>query len=237
MNIFKRLRDITVASMNEWLDQLEDPVTMLNQYLRDMEREISNAEVAIARQAAMEKKWKNLVREMEARVQKRERQAQLAVDMGDDHIAREAIADKQYCHVKMEEYQAEYEAAKEQKRSLQEQLQVLRDKYDELKSKKYALMARANVASAKKQMNIAMTTIDTDSAAKGFSRIEERVMMLEADADASHRLRSTYAQDKMDQRLAWNDQVEQELTMLKSAKHASSEKTENHDTTSSLSEQ
>lgn len=236
MSVLKRLRDIAVASMNDLLDQLEDPVAMLNQYVRDMESEISKAEVAIARQEMMEKKWKELEREMEARVQKRERQAQLAVDMGDDHIAREAIADKQYSQMKREEYQAQYEAAKAQKRSLQEQLQVLQDKYDELRSKKYAWMARANVASAKKQMNLAMTAIDTDSAAKGFSRIEERVMMLEADADATRRIRSTYAHDRIDQRLAWNGQVEEELAKFKSVRRASSEKGENGDASSSLSE-
>ena len=49
MSIFKRVRDITVASINEILDKVEDPVAMLNQYLRDMESEIQKAEVAVAR--------------------------------------------------------------------------------------------------------------------------------------------------------------------------------------------
>jgi len=150
MSIFKRVRDITVASINEILDKVEDPVAMLNQYLRDMESEIQKAEVAVARQDALEKKWKGLVEEMEDRAKKRDRQARLAVDVGDDRVARQALADKEYCQVKIGEYQAQYETAKEQKRSLSEQLQELKDKYYELRSKKYALVARANVASAKK---------------------------------------------------------------------------------------
>ena len=84
-------------------------------------------------------------------------------------VARQALADKEYCQVKIGEYQAQYETAKEQKRSLSEQLQELKDKYYELRSKKYALVARANVASAKKQMNVAISSIDTDSAARGFA--------------------------------------------------------------------
>ena len=41
MGIFKRMKDITKASLHEALDKLEDPVVMLNQYLRDMEQEIN----------------------------------------------------------------------------------------------------------------------------------------------------------------------------------------------------
>lgn len=236
MSIFKRFRDITVASINDVLDKVEDPVTMLNQYMRDMESEISKAEVAVARQDAMEKKWKGLVEAMEVRAKKRERQAQLAVDMGDDQVARQALADKEYCQVRIEEYQAQYETAKAQKQSLQAQLQELKDKYYELRSKKYTLVARANVASAKKQMNVAMSSIDTDSAAKGFARIEERVMMMESDAEASHRIRSTYSQDWLDQKLAWSDKVEQQLAKLKSEKQDSGNKAENNKESSSLSE-
>lgn len=232
MSVFKRFRDITAASFHDMLDKVEDPVAMLNQYMRDMESEISKAEVAVARQDAMEKKWKGMVEEMEVRVDKRTRQAQLAVDMGDDQVARQALSDKEYCQVKIGEYRSQYETATEQKRVLREQLQQLKDKYYELRSKKFTLIARANVASAKKQMNVAMATIDTDSAAKGFQRIEERVMMMEADADASHRIRATYSQDWLDQKFVTNDKVEQELAELKATKHVSTDKT---DETASLS--
>ncbi len=232
MSIFKRVRDITVASINEILDKVEDPVAMLNQYLRDMESEIQKAEVAVARQDALEKKWKGLVEEMEDRAKKRDRQARLAVDVGDDRVARQALADKEYCQVKIGEYQAQYETAKEQKRSLSEQLQELKDKYYELRSKKYALVARANVASAKKQMNVAISSIDTDSAARGFARIEERVMMMETDAAASERMKSHYSGDWPDEKRAWSDQVEEELAKLKAARQTAADKAENEGTSS-----
>ncbi|MTE25042.1 PspA/IM30 family protein, partial [Microbacterium sp. ZXX196] len=58
MSIFKRLRDMTVASVTHALDSMEDPVVMLNQYMRDMEVEIGQVEVAVARQVALEKKFR-----------------------------------------------------------------------------------------------------------------------------------------------------------------------------------
>ena len=43
MSIFKRMKDMTKASLNDMLDKIEDPVVRLNQYLRDMENEIHEA--------------------------------------------------------------------------------------------------------------------------------------------------------------------------------------------------
>ncbi|MHB1629952.1 MAG: PspA/IM30 family protein, partial [Bacilli bacterium] len=41
MAVFKRIRDITAASVNDMLDKAEDPVKMINQFLRDMDEEIA----------------------------------------------------------------------------------------------------------------------------------------------------------------------------------------------------
>ena len=57
MALFKRIRDITAANVNDLLDRAEDPVKMINQFLRDMEEEIAEAEVSVAKQIAMEKRF------------------------------------------------------------------------------------------------------------------------------------------------------------------------------------
>ena len=58
MSIFKRMKDMTKASVHELLDKMEDPVVMLNQYLRDMEAEIHTAELTVAKQMASERRMK-----------------------------------------------------------------------------------------------------------------------------------------------------------------------------------
>ncbi|ERI05197.1 PspA/IM30 family protein [Aneurinibacillus aneurinilyticus] len=216
MSLFKRVRDITTATMHQVLDHVEDPVAMLNQYMRDMESEISKAELAIARQIAVEKKWKMMLEETEARSEKRERQARLAVESGDESIARRALEDKLICDSKKEEYQQQYESARQQTILLREQLQELKDKFYEMRNKKATLLARANAARASKQMNYALYSIDTENAAKGFSRIEERVMMMETEAEATRYMRPTYRsleeQMRNEER---NVKVEEALQQLK----------------------
>lgn len=222
MAIFKRVRDITVASIHEMLDRVEDPVAMLNQYLRDLESEISKAELAVSRQVAIEKKWKALVEEFEQRAAKRCRQAELALDHGDENIARQAIEDKQFAEVKAAEYRALYERSKEQVAVLLGQLKELKDKFYELRNKKFHLVSRANVANAVKDINQALVSIDTESAAKGFARIEEKIMTMEADSQAMQRIRRAYGDTNYGYLVnaEKNEQVEQELERLKAARNS-----------------
>ncbi|EKN67282.1 phage shock protein A (IM30), suppresses sigma54-dependent transcription [Schinkia azotoformans MEV2011] len=221
MAIFKRVRDITVASIHEMLDKVEDPVAMLNQYLRDLESEISKAELAVSRQVAIEKKWKALVEEFELRVAKRGRQAELAIDHGDEKIARQAIEDKQFSEAKVQEYRALYESTKEQVAVLLGQLKELKDKFYELRNKKFHLVSRANVAKAVKDINQALVTIDTESAAKGFARIEEKLMMMEADSQALQHIRRVYGETNFENlhNAEKNEKVELELEKLKAARN------------------
>lgn len=221
MAIFKRVRDITVASIHEMLDKVEDPIAMLNQYLRDLESEISKAELAVSRQIAIEKKWKALVEEFEQRAAKRSRQAELAVDHGDDNIARQAIEDKQFAEAKAVEYRALYESTKEQVAALLGQLKELKDKFYELRNKKFHLVSRANVAKTVKDINQALVSIDTESAAKGFARIEEKLMMMEADSQAMQRIRRVYGDTNYEylHNAEKNEKVEQELDKIKATKN------------------
>jgi len=53
MGLFKRVSDNIRANLNSLLDKAEDPEKMLDQYLRDMEEDIADAEGAVARQLAV----------------------------------------------------------------------------------------------------------------------------------------------------------------------------------------
>ncbi|MBN6189183.1 PspA/IM30 family protein [Aneurinibacillus sp. BA2021] len=189
MSIFKRVETITTAAIHQALDQMENPAAMLSQYMRDMEAEISQAEVAIARQVAQEKNWDMLIKEMEQRITRRERQAELAVAEGEEALARQALADKQQCMERKEKYEQLLAASRQHTIGLREQLQELKDRFYEMRSKKEALLSRARVAKTRKSMHAALYAIDTKSAAHGFARMEEKIMHMEADAEAGHTLR------------------------------------------------
>lgn len=188
MALFKRLRDLTMSNINAMLDKAEDPVKMLDQYLRDMEQDIQDAEVAVAKQIAIEKKLKQQVEEAQDLVGKREAQAIQALEAGNEDLARRALVDKRAVAEKAADYQAQYESAKASADNLRERLGEMKDQFGQMRNKRDTLKARAEAAKAQKQINQAMTGFGADNAAKGFQRMEDKVLQLEAEAEASNEI-------------------------------------------------
>lgn len=216
MSIFKRLRDVTAATFNDMIDKSEDPVKMLEQYMRDLEGDIADAEVSVAKQIAVEKKIKKQWDEAEEMVEKREAQAMKAVESGDEELARRALQDKKSHQSKAEDFKEQYENTKSNSDQLRQQLQELKDEHEKMKNKKDTMVARAQSAKAQKQINQATSGIGKDNAAKGFERMNDKVMQMEAEAQASNELKGSNRtlEDELDK--LESDNVDDELSALKS---------------------
>lgn len=219
MGIFKRLKGIALADVNHAIDKMEDPIKMLKQYLRDLEVEIEKAENALSNQLFIEKKYEVLIAESEGIIEKRVRQAQLAVDRDEDEIARLALQDKINHEKKLVQTKAAYETIKQQTTSLYAQVKKLQETYDHLQQKKLALIARANAAQATHHVNQTLVSFSPQNAIKGFSRMEEQILNLEAKANAAQ----TITEMKRPQESIFidkvlQDEVQKELDLLKQAK-------------------
>ncbi|WP_395761245.1 PspA/IM30 family protein [Bacillus sp. 3G2] len=219
MGILKRIKNIVVADMHQTLDKIENPISMLKQYLRETEQQITKAEKALSHQYYLEKKYEALISETTALIAKRTRQAELAVSREEDHMAQLALQEKIVNEKKAELYRQQYEITKEQTATLYEQIDKLQKKYGELQYKELVLVSRLNAAQAIKESNRAIDSFHTESTAKGFARIESYVQKLEAETAASnyfYNMKSPNQQEVLDQNL--QEEVQRELGKLKENK-------------------
>jgi len=216
MSVFKRLRDLTLSNVYALIEKAEDPVKLTDQYIRDMQADLEDAERAVAAQIALEKKFKQLYEEQEALVQKRNEQAHTAAQAGNVDLARRALEEKKAAEAKRDEYKTSFDQNKASADNLRAKLEDMRKQLTEMKNKRETLVARYSAAKAQQQINKAMTGFSSDSAAAGLKRMEEKMLQAEAQAEASNEMYGAKGKSLDDEfeELNKNKAVEDELAAL-----------------------
>ncbi|MBY7143869.1 PspA/IM30 family protein [Virgibacillus sp. NKC19-3] len=216
---FRRIKTVVGSELNAMLDKAEDPVKMLDQFMRDMEEDIQEAESAVAQQMANEKMLKRKANDAKALVDKRQMQAEQAVEAGNDDLARRALEDKAENEQQFEVLEESWANAKNDCDEIKEKLDEMKKEYNQMKLKKDSLKARAETAQTKTKMNRTMSAIGSDESRQGFERMEEKVLEYEAEAETSKDL-SQAARTLDDEFESLEEsKVDQELAELKKKKH------------------
>jgi len=184
MGIFKRIKTIASADINGLLDNMEDPIAMLNEYTREMEQELGKAQAALSRQIFVENKQAALIGQTKELIEKRTHQAKLALEKGEEGIARLAVQEKINHDHQLSVYEQQLEAIKEQTIILKDKYNELQVTYNELQHKKILLASRANVAKSIKQIQQVSSSFNAENVVRGITRAEEKILFMEAEVQA-----------------------------------------------------
>jgi len=199
-NLWKRLADVAKATAHEALDRLEDPVMMLNHYIREMEEELDDAQEALLSQRAVERtallrhqEYLRIAAELETRTSE-------ALAAGREAEAKAALADKLAFEQKAAQYLTWHEEAGGRAAELEAKIEQAKAELARLREKRLELTARAEKAAAAGAGNThwgfgakAVGGISEigRAAARGFERIEEKILQWEAENE-SRKARGAY---------------------------------------------
>jgi phage shock protein A len=168
MGVFSRLAQLIKANLNDLISRSEDPEKMLNQ-------------VVVEKTNAAE--W--------------ERRAVLAVRSGDDNLAKEALSRKREHDALAKTFEEQWQKQKASVDQLKQALRLLNDKIEEAKRKKNVLIARKKRAEAQKAIHETMNGLKDQSAFETFSRLEQKIDRIEAEAEAGAELADDYSGDSL----------------------------------------
>lgn len=113
------------------------------------------------------------------------KRAQLALEKGNEELAREALSRKQVQTEESESIKAQIDSQAESIDKLYEGMQMLEKKILESKAKKDQMVARARTAQSTQKVNDMLGGLTGSTSMDAFSRMEEKVNSLEAAAEVS----------------------------------------------------
>ena len=193
MNVFKRIHDIFSSNVNHALDKMENPSKMIRYSITQMEETLEKAKESATETLCTIKGREKALEEYKASETRWEIRAQMAVKKGDDALAKEAIAERQSIATKINELETELVTLKEISASQQTQITKLTEKLQEVKAKERTLVARAEHAKEKLEMEKQINSFDCSDAVKRFNEMEEKVERLEAQASIASEANKTEA--------------------------------------------
>ncbi|MGB2626495.1 MAG: PspA/IM30 family protein [Candidatus Acidiferrum sp.] len=214
MGLLERVSTLIRANINDMVDRAEDPEKMIKQVILDMENQYlqvkTQVAVSIADQHILEKKQN----EQENIGKDWMRKAEVAVDKGEDDLARAALDRFQTSQRLAQSFKEQVNDQRGQVEMLKTALIKLEQKLDEAKSKRELLLARHRRSIALDKATRAQVAIGDGSKSASFERMKDRVDHSEATATAELELLTDDVADRLN-RLDRDSEVERLLTDLK----------------------
>ncbi len=237
MSVMERLKAVFGAKLEKGLDAIEDPKEMLDFSLVKLEESLRTTARSAFDVGTAKKKLETQQDTLVASRQKYEEQARKAVELGQDDLAREALARGQQAAQQAEGLGIQIEAMEKNLAAIARSQAELTQKIDAFRLKKEELKASYDASQAQLRVKEALTGVGTEAENTGriIDRAEKRVAEMRARVAALDDLAAQGivtdifgdAGDDIDRRLQQVERdsvVEAQLQRLKAELQASSPK-------------
>jgi phage shock protein A len=219
-DIFGRVGRVARGQANSGVDALEDATfeTTVKQTVADMKTELNKvvqaSAVALSNYNRLDAENQKYVRQS----QEWKDRAGMALDAGNEDLARKALAKKAECDQQVASMATAVQGAQQTSEKLKQQVMELKRKIDDGERTANTLVARKNAATAQRKVAEAMSGVgNADNAFSQLNRFEESVAKEEATAKAFDQLASAGKDDNLEAQFAQlgSHSVDSELEALK----------------------
>ncbi len=214
MGFFERIKRIIQANINHLIGQAEDPEKILEQVVMEMQEDLVQLRQAVAQAIATQKRTERQVTQAQENAQEWYRRAQLALQKGDENLAREALTRRKPYQETAESMSKQIEQQSVVVNKLKQDMKKLEQKIAEAKTKKDLYIARARSAVAAQKINEMLGSVNTTSSLSAFERMEEKVLQLEAQSEAITELSTDDLKEEFAQ-LPSSGEIDAELAAMK----------------------
>jgi phage shock protein A len=224
MSLMKRMSLIFRSKANTALDRAEDPrQTLDDSYQRQLEL-LTKVRRGVADVATSRKRVELQVNQLEAQSAKLQDQAQKAITMGREDLAREALTRKSGVTGQIGDLKAQHAQLQGEEEKLTLAQQRLQAKVESFRTRKETIKATYTAAEAQTRINEAMSGIGEEMGDVGLAiqRAEDKTAQMQARAGAIDELIASGALDDVSQTNSGDD-IARELDAMSSQSDVESE--------------
>lgn len=184
MGIFDRMGKVISSNVNSLLDKAEDHKKILELNITEMDEQLKRAQEEVVAAVAAEKQLRKKADELKEDQERWDKRAELALKSGDEALAREALKQKKRVTSEMEHTEQARTAQRNAALNMKGELERMREKFAEIKTRKGAIATRAVQAQAGQSGSEGLGARGGTSAFDNFRRMEEKIEGREAETSA-----------------------------------------------------
>ena len=223
--ILSRFKDIMSSNINALLDKVEDPMKMIDQYLRNLESDLGKVKAETAAVMAEETKSKRELDECIDSIKKMQTYAEKALLSGNEADARTFLSKKGELNNKLISLQQTYDIAKENLTKMREMHDKLIKDISQLNTRRDELKAKMAVANTQEKLNkIGSSVNGAIGNMSKFDEMEAKINKKLDTANAMAELNNSQKEENIEDLIAKYDnetkntssEIDDELSELKS---------------------
>ncbi|MBY0754230.1 PspA/IM30 family protein [Clostridium sardiniense] len=196
MGIFNRISNMMKAKTNSALDNMENPIELLDQKIRDMEESLNKAKISSAQIFGNLKDTQKEMEKSKSASAEYDEKVRLAMSKGNEDLAKKALQLKLDSDKKYETLKKSYDELAVKAQTLKENLNKLQDEIAKTRSYRDEAAARLNTANATKQVNEIMANVQTKSNSINLDDIERKITKEESYAEGLADLKTPSLDDE-----------------------------------------